>query len=231
MSDILQRFPHAREVFGELSETELSLFAHRTLRAGEYLTKRDEDNQGKFFYVLSGVLVGEDQKGLTDGGLPVQFVRGDFIGFSEQLYTPALPSTFSTRCKTSVQVLEIAREQMDMLVRVHPRLPFGIFRSVLNKAQNARSVLAKCTSSKTNIAVAYYLAHLYDTYLTLQSEGFSGPIRIIDTHKELCGTLGCSKRTVDRYIAEFAESGMIMLKRGKIHIDAEQRKKLQSYIG
>ena len=49
------------------------------------------------------------------------------------------------------------------------------------------------------------------------------------THKELCAALGCSKRTVDRYIAEFAESGMVTLHHGKIHIDAKQREIIAQY--
>ena len=157
-------------------------------------------------------------------------MRGDFVGLRELLYNPPLPRSFSVRCKTAVEVVELPRSEMDNMVSNHPQLPFTIMRSELANLFKASAVLANCTSRKTNLALAYYLGYLYDVYSTLQPASYTGAVRIIDTHKELCSTLGCSKRTVDRYIAEFAENGMVSLKRGKIHIDAEQREKLNSYI-
>ena len=230
MTEILQRFVHAREVFGELTEAELSKFTYRKLRAGDYLIREGEQAATAFYFILSGICLGEIKIAGSSEVLPAQFVRGDFVGLRELLYTPSLPRSFNIRCKTSAEVIELPRSEMDALVSNHPQLPFTIVRSALANLFKASEVLANCTSRKTNFAVAYYLGHLYDVYCTLQPVGYAGSVRIIDTHKELCSTLGCSKRTVDRYIAEFAENGMVTLKRGKIHIDAAQRKALADYI-
>ena len=231
MTEILQRFAHAREVFGELTEAELSKFTYRKLRAGDYLIREGEQAATAFYFILSGICVGEAKIAGCADAIPAQYVRGDFVGLRELLYNPPLPRSFSIRCKTSVEVIELHRSEMDNLVRNHPHMPFTIMRGELTNLFKARDVLANCTSRKTNFAVAYYLGHLYDIYSTLQPAGYTGAVRIIDTHKELCSTLGCSKRTVDRYIAEFAENGMVTLKRGKIHIDAAQRERIAAYIG
>lgn len=232
----LERYGEAAELFGSfLDARDMEAIVMARFPAGTPLMEEDSYDDSALYYILEGVAEGRSST-LSDveEGLyyvPIKVGRGGFTGFFEAAQEKPTRRKIGIYAKTDVVALKISQGLLYRWARFKPELLLRIFSGILTGSWKQRDVVSNVSSFHSGIKLAVHLRYLYNIYLrSCYPPGYTGGVRIVDTHRELGYATGCSIRTIDRCITRLEEAECLTLRRGKIYIDAPHYEALLRFI-
>lgn len=213
-----------------LSEQE-QIFA-RSYPAGTFLIQEFQVTEQMLFLLLSGVCVADKLSPWEENYFSTyRVLPGEFIGLYEIISPKPIKRSISIRAKTPVAALCINGSQLLRWQIQYPTLYNWIITEVLASRYKKHIFLTNTIRLNTAVGGAYYLQKLYMEYRdACYPPGFSGLVKIWDTHEEIGNALACDVRSVDRLVREFLRLGLIECEKKKIYIDARQNELLLEYI-
>ena len=132
------------DFFSALSLEALKLFAYlctrETFRAGEYLFRQD-DSDGKAFYIISGKteLVRQDD---GEESILRQYSEGEFLGGLALL--GEMRRLFSLRASEDTVCLILSRDRFSKVLEQFPELTPRVFRTMVEKVRGWEERLIMC---------------------------------------------------------------------------------------
>ena len=232
----LAAYPEAYSFFSpHLDREDYREMSILRFRAGSALMEESCCDDNAAYYLLDGVGEGSCSilKDLENGlyYVPIKLEKDSFVGVSETLEATPAKRAISIFAKSDVVALRIPKALFHRWAREKPDFLMIVFKKVLSLSWKQRAVVSSCNSHSTDVKLAAYLQYLYQIYsASCCPPGYTGPVRLLDTHQEIAHAVGCSGRTVDRAINSLNKSGRITIRRGKIHIDKAQYEALLRYV-
>ena len=195
----------------------------RRLRRGDYLYR-----YGAQFHGLFGVHAGSFKTvRLTEDG------REQVTGFhmaGEVLGVDGLGADAYSGDAIALEdgeVIEIARDTLDSLVRHEPMLQRELFRMLSNEIQRERALMVLLGSMRAEERIAVFLLNLSQR---MASRGYSATRFILRmTREEIGSLLGLKLETVSRILSRFQAETMIRVHNREIELQDLDR--LRSVIG
>lgn len=220
-------------IFQDLDKEALSCFSIRKFEPREHIITANTFSPTNLFLILEGVCV--VSKAVINQEIwysaPYRLAPGDFIGLVEVISPTPMKRQAYVTARTPVTTLEIPGEEVKRWQAASPVLYNTIITRTLNKQYDNRDILYHCASYSANTAGAYYLCYLYEIYCQgCYSEGYEGPVRIQETHRDLSAAITRNIRTIDRLISSFQKDKMLQVKKGSIYISKSQHEMLSDYI-
>ena len=106
--------------------------------------------------------------------------------------------------KTPVTLLSIDGREFLRWQTARPKLYNTIICQIIQKHYMNRDMLTHFSSSASDAAGAQYLSYLYKIYKkACHDPGYTGPVRIWETHQEIGTAIVKNVRSVDRMISSF----------------------------
>lgn len=137
------------------------------------------------------------------------------------------PSEIPILCNTDVTALRVSQEDALRWQLCAPRVYNRLVALSLRQQYDVRDLTKRCAYPKVRFICASYLFYLYEIYRdACYSQGYVGPVLILDTREEIARAVSHDVRTVNRGIKELQRQGLLQVERGKIRIDAQQAKQL-----
>lgn len=219
-------------LFDCLNDNSLENLSIKNYQPKEVLIRKGSCEQMCLYLLLEGICV--NKQTVTDNDYSFssrKFIPGEFIGLIE-LITPSPTKRYvSVIAKTPVTALEIKGHEFRQWQSAYPALYNTVISQVLRQQFFIRDIQFHCASINSLTAGAYYLSHLYDSYLTAcYPSGYTGPVKIWDTRQEIGSAIARDTRSVDRIISEFLHLGFVSVHKAKLHINAGQAKLLKEYM-
>lgn len=226
-SDSMSRYPTGRTAIPLPPGVDMLLSRvggqRRRLKRGDYLYR-----YGAEFHALFGVHAGSFKTVLlTEDG------REQVTGFhmaGEVLGLDGLGSEVYNGDAIALEdgeVIEIAREALDSLVRHEPLLQRELFKMLANEIQRERALMVLLGSMRAEERLAVFLLNLSQR---LAARGYSATRFILRmTREEIGSLLGLKLETVSRILSRFQAEKMIRVHNREI--DLYEIDRLRSVIG
>ena len=226
--NLFTTYPSLIPILGEFNEAELRKVEVITLKPMEKLITKNTCDP--FLYIiLDGIC---DYIGELDTGTNVchyKLSTNDIVGFYEFMVVaePRMrPRVATIVARSKVVVACIPERVLRDALQHYPKFTLAVSVNIIERLHGALSDVFNCSTHSLQLNLITYLLHAYDIHLTTYPPLFTGAVKINETRQAISDYISVQPRSTNRAVDKLKSDELITLIKGKIHIDADQYKRM-----
>ena len=228
MSAFESYYPRLCGWFPDIPPSVIHSLVLRQFEAGDLIVRKD-DFFRNIYIILDGVCNVISQ--LDNGAevITLKLTPGYLIGVSESVLAVSR-NIASVKACTALIVVELPDRTFQEWLTAYPSFMRFVLQNLVSRLHYTADFAANCRTSASRVNLAKYLMERYNLELVSLPDGYSGSVRINETHEMMADFLGVGTRTVDRQILALKSDGFISISRGKISISPSQYQLLVQFV-
>ena len=225
LSEYMQREPYLAEILRELPQELVQTILIRTYCAGDVIVQRCEEGMDVYI-VLEGVCCATCNFVNGERSWFRKKTVGDVFGL-QSLGEQRHPFSATIFAKTRCVLAMIPNQTMLQCFGKYPNFTMELTMRVLNRLNFELWRLSECNTYPPYIGVITYLIYAYEFYARSYPAGYEGPVRIIETQKEIAHYICMNVRSLQRVLPTIRDEKLIDLRYGNMSITKEQYERMK----